>query len=37
VAIAWHLSKSGVSAPIIGVTSLERLKDTIGQLKLNHL
>ncbi|CCO34809.1 Putative aryl-alcohol dehydrogenase C977.14c [Rhizoctonia solani AG-1 IB] len=29
VAIAWHLSKSGVSAPIIGVTSLERLKDTI--------
>ncbi|CCO35995.1 Putative aryl-alcohol dehydrogenase C977.14c [Rhizoctonia solani AG-1 IB] len=31
-AIAWELSKNDVVAPIIGVTSLERLKDTIGAL-----
>ncbi|CAE6430197.1 unnamed protein product [Rhizoctonia solani] len=32
VAIAWVLSKSDITAPIIGATSLERLKDTIGAI-----
>jgi aryl-alcohol dehydrogenase-like predicted oxidoreductase len=31
VAIAWQLSKKDITAPIIGVTSLERLRDTIGR------
>ncbi|CEL60325.1 hypothetical protein RSOLAG1IB_12338 [Rhizoctonia solani AG-1 IB] len=31
-AIAWELSKNDIVAPIIGATSLERLKDTIGAL-----
>ncbi|CAE6461805.1 unnamed protein product [Rhizoctonia solani] len=31
-AIAWELSKDDVVAPIIGATSLERLKDTIGAI-----
>ncbi|GBE82852.1 Putative aryl-alcohol dehydrogenase [Sparassis crispa] len=30
VAIAWSLSKPGVTAPIVGTTSLENLKDIIG-------
>jgi aryl-alcohol dehydrogenase-like predicted oxidoreductase len=30
VAIAWELSKKDIVAPIIGATTLERLKDTIG-------
>ncbi|KAI0761509.1 aryl-alcohol dehydrogenase [Trametes elegans] len=30
VAIAWVLSKPGVSAPIIGTTSLANLEDTLG-------
>lgn len=30
VAIAWTLSKPGVTAPIVGTTSLENLKDIIG-------
>ncbi|QRW21135.1 aldo/keto reductase family protein [Rhizoctonia solani] len=34
VAIAWGLSKSNITAPIIGVTSLERLKDTIGAISV---
>ncbi|KAH9923733.1 Aldo/keto reductase [Epithele typhae] len=32
VAIAWMLSKEGVSAPIVGSTSLENLEDIIGAL-----
>ncbi|KAL6307651.1 aryl-alcohol dehydrogenase [Sparassis latifolia] len=30
VAIAWCLAKDGVSAPIVGTTSLDNLKDIIG-------
>lgn len=30
VAIAWTLAKPGVTAPIVGTTSLENLKDIIG-------
>ncbi|KAI0948812.1 hypothetical protein AcV7_009457 [Taiwanofungus camphoratus] len=30
VAIAWALSKPGVTAPIVGTTSLDNLKDIIG-------
>ena len=30
VAIAWSLSKDGVTAPIVGTTSLSNLKDIIG-------
>lgn len=30
VAIAWVLSKSGVSAPIVGSTSLANLEDIIS-------
>ncbi len=30
VAIAWSLAKDGVTAPIIGTTSLNNLKDIIG-------
>ncbi|KAG0693699.1 aryl-alcohol dehydrogenase [Suillus ampliporus] len=32
VAIAWILTKDGVSAPIVGTTSLEKLKDIIAGL-----
>ncbi|KAG8985753.1 hypothetical protein FRB90_004464 [Tulasnella sp. 427] len=31
VAIAWTLQKEGVTAPIVGTTSLENLKDIIGK------
>ncbi|KAF8698332.1 Aldo kereductase, partial [Rhizoctonia solani] len=34
VAIAWELSKSDITAPIIGATSLERLEDTIGAINV---
>lgn len=30
VALAWALAKDGVSAPIVGTTSLENLRDLIG-------
>ncbi|CAE6451406.1 unnamed protein product [Rhizoctonia solani] len=32
VATAWHLAKDGVTAPIIGATTVERLKDTIDAI-----
>ncbi|KZP03966.1 hypothetical protein FIBSPDRAFT_878978 [Athelia psychrophila] len=36
VALAWVLQKDGVTAPIIGITSLENLKDLGAvQLKLS--
>ncbi|KZP13276.1 Aldo/keto reductase [Athelia psychrophila] len=37
VALAWVLQKDGVTAPIVGTTSLENLKDLLGavQLKLS--
>ena len=31
VAIAWSLSKDGVTAPIVGTTNLNNLKDIIGR------
>jgi aryl-alcohol dehydrogenase-like predicted oxidoreductase len=31
VAIAWSLSKDGMTAPIIGTTSLKNLEDIIGE------
>ncbi len=34
VAIAWMLSKPGVTAPIVGTTSLDKLKDLIGVLSM---
>lgn len=30
VSVAWSLSKEGVTAPIIGTTSLQNLEDIIG-------
>jgi aryl-alcohol dehydrogenase-like predicted oxidoreductase len=30
VALAWLMSKDGVSAPIVGTTSLDNLKDLLG-------
>ncbi|KAF8139289.1 hypothetical protein K438DRAFT_1996148 [Mycena galopus ATCC 62051] len=32
VAVAWVLSKDGVSAPIIGTTSLDNLADVAGAI-----
>ena len=32
VALAWILSRPGVSAPIVGARSLENLKDLISEL-----
>ena len=31
IAIAWVLSKDGVTAPIVGTTNLNNLKDIIGK------
>ncbi|KAG8937521.1 hypothetical protein FRC00_004615 [Tulasnella sp. 408] len=38
VAIAWTLQKDGVTAPIVGTTSLDNLKDIIAgvQVKLSE-
>lgn len=30
VALAWSLSKPFISAPIVGTTSLDKLKDLVG-------
>ncbi|KDQ17441.1 hypothetical protein BOTBODRAFT_30237 [Botryobasidium botryosum FD-172 SS1] len=35
VSLAWILSKDGVTAPIVGITSLEKLEDTIGALNVS--
>jgi aryl-alcohol dehydrogenase-like predicted oxidoreductase len=34
VALAWLMSKDGVSAPIVGTTSLDNLKDLLGSATL---
>ena len=34
VALAWILAKPGVSAPIVGTTSVEKLADLIGALEV---
>lgn len=33
VALAWSLSKPFMTAPIVGTTSLEKLKDVVGTRK----
>lgn len=30
IAVAWILSKEGVTAPVVGTTNLNNLKDIIG-------
>ena len=30
IAVAWSLAKEGVSAPIVGTTSLKNLQELIG-------
>ena len=37
VALAWILSKDGVSAPIVGTTNLDNLKDILGAFFLNSV
>ena len=37
VALAWILSKDGVSAPIVGTTNLDNLKDILGVFFLNSV
>lgn len=34
VALAWTLSKPFITAPIVGTTSTDKLKDLIGALKV---
>lgn len=33
VALAWSISKPFVTAPIVGTTSIEKLKDLVGKDK----
>ena len=35
IALAWSLAKEGVTAPIIGTTKLENLKEAIGSFGLS--
>ncbi len=35
VAVAWMLSKPGVTAPIVGTTSLANLEDILGECPLH--
>lgn len=37
VAIAWTLQKDGVTAPIVGTTSLDNLKDILGRPAENEI
>lgn len=32
IALAWIMQKDGVTAPIVGTTSLENLNDLLGKL-----
>ena len=34
IAMAWVMAKPGVTAPVIGTTSLEKLEDILGKLRL---
>ncbi len=36
VAIAWSLSKEGVTAPIVGTTSLKNLEEMIGEFAIQR-
>lgn len=35
IALAWSLAKEGVTAPIVGTTKLDNLKEIIGELILS--
>ena len=35
IALAWIMAKPGVTAPIVGTTSLENLEDLLGALEVN--
>ena len=37
VAVAWCLAKDQVTAPIVGTTKLDNLKEIIGELFLKYL
>lgn len=37
IGLAWLLSKDVVSAPIVGTTSLEKLRDLVGKYKSEEL
>lgn len=37
VAIAWSLSKDGVTAPIVGSTKLKNIEDAVGETLSNAL
>ena len=34
VAVAWILSKEGVTAPVVGTTKIENLEDIIGAFEV---
>ena len=34
IAMAWVMAKPGVTAPVIGTTSLEKLEDILGKSRL---
>lgn len=36
IAIAWNLAKPGVTAPIVGTTSLANLEDILGEYSLHE-
>jgi len=35
IALAWTMKKDGVTAPIVGTTSLDNLKDLLGAVQIN--
>lgn len=37
ISLAWLFSKQGVTAPIVGVTKIENLKDLLGMLSVQSL
>ena len=36
IALAWELAKDGVTAPIVGTTNLQNLKEIIGASIVPH-
>lgn len=36
IAVAWNLAKEGVTAPIVGTTSLKNLEEMIGRVALQY-
>ena len=37
IAMAWIMAKPGVTAPIIGTTSMANLEDILGALRLRQI